>query len=66
MPECGLAVALVTHWTRKHRSHAYLVYDGNEGTTCDSVTLRNLKIRCQHYSARGIQFLSDTRSRKLK
>ncbi len=46
----GLAVDLVTNWTQKQRSHAYLVYDGNEGTVKDSVTLRNLKKPCDHYS----------------
>lgn len=46
----GLAVDLVTNWTRKQRSHAYLVYDGNEGTVKDSVTLRNLTKVCNHYS----------------
>ncbi len=46
----GLAVDLVTNWTRKQRSHAYLVYDGNDGTVKDSVTLRNLKKLCDHYS----------------
>ena len=46
----GLAVDLVTNWTRKHRSHAYLVYDGNEGTVKESVTLRNLSASCPHFS----------------
>lgn len=46
----GLAVDLVTNWTHKQRSHAYLVYDGNEGTIKDSVTLRNLQRLCPHYS----------------
>jgi hypothetical protein len=48
----GLAVDLVTNWTRKQRSHAYLVYDGNEGTVTPSVTLRNLNISvCPHFIA---------------
>jgi molybdopterin-synthase adenylyltransferase len=47
----GLAVELVTNWTRKHRSHAYLVYDGNAGIVQDSQTLRNLKRNCDHYSS---------------
>jgi hypothetical protein len=47
----GLAVDLVTNWTRKHRSHAYLVYDGNTGTVQDSHTLRNLTGCCNHYSS---------------
>jgi hypothetical protein len=46
----GLAVDLVTNWTKKQRSHAYLVYDGNEGTVKDSITLRNLRGTCNHYS----------------
>jgi molybdopterin-synthase adenylyltransferase len=46
----GLAVDLVTNWTRKHRSHAYLVYDGNDGTVQNSHTLRNLTAACKHYS----------------
>jgi hypothetical protein len=46
----GLAVDLVTGWTRKCRSHAYLVYDGNEGTVKESATLRNLKATaCPHF-----------------
>lgn len=50
----GLVVDLVTNWTRKQRSHAYLVYDGNEGTVMPSVTLRNLNAACPHFSAEGI------------
>lgn len=47
----GLAVDLVTNWTRKQRSHAYLVYDGNEGTVSESFTLKKLKISaCSHFS----------------
>ena len=46
----GLAVDLVTNWTRRQRSHAYLVYDGNAATVSDSATLRNLTITsCPHY-----------------
>ena len=46
----GLAVDLVTNWTRSGRSHAYLVYDGNEGTIRESLTLRNLRIKnCPHF-----------------
>jgi hypothetical protein len=45
----GLAVDLVTNWTRKGRSHAYLVYDGNAGTVQNSHTLRNLNAACDHY-----------------
>jgi hypothetical protein len=50
----GLAVDLVTNWTRKHRSHAYLVYDGNEGTVQESATLRKLKTCCHHYSSADV------------
>ena len=50
----GLAVDLVTNWTRKHRSHAYLVYDGNEGTVQESVTLRKLKGNCPHYTSSDV------------
>jgi molybdopterin/thiamine biosynthesis adenylyltransferase len=51
----GLAVDLVTNWTQKQRSHAYLVYDGNEGTITPSVTLRNLDISgCPHFIANEI------------
>ncbi len=46
----GLAVDLVTDWTRLRRSHAYLVYDGNEGTLKESITLRKLKGDCPHFS----------------
>jgi len=46
----GLAVDLVTSWTRRQRSHTYLVYDGNENTVTDSVTLRNLPhTGCPHF-----------------
>lgn len=51
----GLAVDLITNWTRKQRSHAYLVYDGNEGTVTPSVTLRNLNVSaCPHFIAEEI------------
>lgn len=50
----GLAVDLVTNWTRKRRSHAYLVYDGNHGTVQNSHTLRNLNSRCSHYSSADV------------
>ena len=47
----GLAVDLVTNWTQRRRLHAYLVYDGNQGTISESATLRNLKIaKCPHFS----------------
>jgi len=47
----GLAVDIVTGWTRRALPYAYLVYDGNLGTVKESVTLRNFKITaCPHYS----------------
>lgn len=47
----GLAVDIVTNCTRRALPYAYLVYDGNQGTVKESVTLRNLKITaCSHYS----------------
>jgi hypothetical protein len=47
----GLAVDLITNWTQPNRTHAYLAYDGNEGTLRESLTLRNLMVRdCPHFS----------------
>ncbi len=47
----GLAVELVTGWTRRPLSHAYLVYNGNRATINESVTLLNLNITtCPHFS----------------
>jgi hypothetical protein len=47
----GLAVDLVTNWTRKHRLYAWLVYNGNENTLTDSLTLRNrANTACPHFS----------------
>jgi molybdopterin-synthase adenylyltransferase len=47
----GLAVDLVTNWTRRNRSHAYLVYDGNEAIVKESITLRNIgTITCPHFN----------------
>ena len=52
----GLAVDLVTNWTRRALPCAYLVYDGNQGTVKESVTLRNLKITaCRHYSRTDVE-----------
>jgi hypothetical protein len=46
----GLAVDLVTGWTRKNRSYAYLAYDGNEGTLTPSKTLIGIeKYVCKHF-----------------
>lgn len=47
----GIAVDLVTNWTRQGRPHTYLVYDGNEATVKESITLRNIIIStCPHFS----------------
>jgi hypothetical protein len=47
----GLAVDIVTGWTRRALSHAYVVYDGNKTTISESITLRNLNITtCSHFS----------------
>lgn len=47
----GLAVDLVTNWTRSSRTHAYLSYDGNQGFISESHTLRNLQVKsCPHFS----------------
>jgi hypothetical protein len=41
---------LVTGWTSRRLSHAYLVYDGNKGTVGESKTLRNLGTsQCLHF-----------------
>lgn len=46
----SLAVDLVIGWTRKNRSYAYLVYDGNEGTLTPSKTLIGIeKYVCKHF-----------------
>jgi hypothetical protein len=51
----GLAVDLVTNWTRRSRSYAYLVYDGNEATIKESITLRNRRSDiCSHFSASDV------------
>ena len=51
----GLAVDLVTDWTRLQRTHAYLVYDGNLETMKESLTLRNLRFNgCPHYPADSV------------
>jgi molybdopterin-synthase adenylyltransferase len=47
----GLAVDLVTNWTRSDRLHAWLVYNGNENTMKESHTLRNRQTTsCPHFS----------------
>jgi len=46
----GLAVDLVTNWTQRDRSFAYLTYDGNQATVQESVTLRNrTSTTCPHF-----------------
>lgn len=51
----GLAVDLVTNWTRLQRTHAFLVYDGNLGTVVDSFTLRNLASdKCPHFPSSDV------------
>jgi molybdopterin-synthase adenylyltransferase len=46
----GLAVDIVSGWTRRALPYAYLVYDGNKGTVKESATLRNLIIpACPHF-----------------
>jgi hypothetical protein len=51
----GLAVDLVTNWTRRGRTHAYLSYDGNQATMKESITLRNLKVTaCPHFPANEV------------
>jgi hypothetical protein len=47
----GLAVDLVTNWTKRDRSHGYLVFEGNEGSLKESLTLRNVRSsQCLHFS----------------
>jgi hypothetical protein len=47
----GLAVDLVTGWTRKNRTFAYLSYEGNTGTLKPSITLMGIERRiCNHFT----------------
>ncbi len=47
----GLAVDIVTNWSRHARPYAYLIYDGNQATLKESVTLLNRRATvCQHFS----------------
>lgn len=47
----GFAVDLVTGWTRKNRTHAYLSYDGNEASLTPSKTLIGIERRaCTHFA----------------
>jgi molybdopterin/thiamine biosynthesis adenylyltransferase len=51
----GLAVDLVTNWTQKSLQHAYLVYNGNDRSMMDSITLRNIpNTTCKHFSPDAI------------
>lgn len=51
----GIAVDLVTDWTHRRPSNAYLVYDGNESTVKPSITLRNFEFtECPHFSLSAI------------
>jgi hypothetical protein len=46
----GLAVNLVTSWTKRVPGYAYFVYDGNESTVKESPMLRNFKAApCPHF-----------------
>jgi hypothetical protein len=48
----GLVVDLVTGWTRNNLAHAYLVYNGNDGTVQPSLTLKGIDRRvCRHFIA---------------
>jgi len=47
----GLAVNLLTGWTRRALTHAYLSYDGNEATVKESITLKNRSAgSCAHFT----------------
>jgi hypothetical protein len=47
----GLAVDLVTGWTKRSPKFAYFAFDGNENTLKESLTLRNLKTEtCLHFT----------------
>lgn len=46
----GMAVDLVAGWTRRRRPYEYVVYDGNEGTIKESLSVKNLKVdKCPHF-----------------
>lgn len=46
----GLAVDIVTGWTRCNRPYVYLVYNGNRATVNESATVRNINITaCPHF-----------------
>jgi hypothetical protein len=51
MSDNRLITDIVTGWTHRALPHAYLVYDGNQGTVKESATLRHLNIPvCPHFS----------------
>lgn len=51
----GIAMELLTDWTRRGRRRAYFVLDGNEMTLRESVTLRNAhEGDCPHYPANDL------------
>ncbi len=46
----GLAVDIVTNWTKRTPPYAYYSYDGNLGTLTESITLKNLTMTaCPHF-----------------
>lgn len=47
----GIALEIVTGWTKSKRRAIYLSYNGNTGTISQSRTLRNLNLeQCSHFS----------------
>jgi molybdopterin-synthase adenylyltransferase len=51
----GIAIDLLTDWTRQHRSTAYLSYDGNTGLLQQHPMLPYLPATgCPHYSLEGV------------
>jgi hypothetical protein len=51
----GLAVDIVTDWTRLRRSYAYLMYDGNQAAIKESLTVRRLQFSgCPHFPVEGV------------
>lgn len=51
----GLAIDLLTDWTRRLREPVYLSYDGNRGTVTPHVRLQHLvESRCSHFPAEQV------------
>lgn len=51
----GIAVDLITDWTRSRRDYVYLEYDGNRFTVLPHWSLKNLKNAvCSHYPSEKI------------